>query len=103
MNNGISFFNCFWKDLTNPTFEQLLNIVQVMDFTIKQGGKVLVHCHAGQGRTATLIGAYLMYVGVAKDEYDAIAITKRGRQKCFSKSYNRKFMRCFYESLCQLR
>jgi protein tyrosine phosphatase domain-containing protein 1 len=25
MNNGISFFNFFWKDLTNPTFERCLN------------------------------------------------------------------------------
>lgn len=25
MNNGISYFNFHWKDLTNPTFELLLN------------------------------------------------------------------------------
>ena len=47
MKNGIGYYNFFWKDLTNPTFERALNIVQVMDFIIKNGGKVLVHCHAG--------------------------------------------------------
>jgi protein tyrosine phosphatase domain-containing protein 1 len=47
MNEGISFFNFYWPDLTNPTFDMLLNTTQVMDFIIKQGGKVLVHCHAG--------------------------------------------------------
>ena len=72
MNNGIAFFNFFWKDLTNPTFEKLLNICQVMDFIIKQGGKALVHCHAGQGRTAILIGAYLLYACIAKDDSEAI-------------------------------
>lgn len=97
MNNGISFFNCFWKDLTNPSFEQMLNIVQVMDFTIRQGGKVLVHCHAGQGRTASLIGAYLLYAGVAKNDEEAISITRAGRPKCFSKSNNRRFLKQFYE------
>ena len=59
-----------------------------MDFIIKNGGKVLVHCHAGQGRTAILIGAYLIYSGIAKDGDDAIRLTKLGRPKCFSKSYN---------------
>ena len=72
MNNGISYFNFYWEDLTAPTFTKLLNTVQVMDFVIRQGGKVLVHCHAGQGRTAILIGAYLIYSGLAKDDKEAI-------------------------------
>ena len=43
-----------------------------MDFIIKSGGKVLVHCHAGQGRTALLIGAYLIISGTAKDDKECI-------------------------------
>ena len=35
MNKGISFFNFYWKDLTNPSLERLLNIAQVMDFIIR--------------------------------------------------------------------
>ena len=68
-----------------------------MDFIIRSGGKVLVHCHAGQGRTASLIGAYLMYAGFAKDDEEAIAITRRGRPKCYSKGNNRRFAKAFYE------
>ena len=103
MNHGISFFNFYWKDLTNPTFERLINITQVMDFIIKNGGKALVHCHAGQGRTALLIGAYLIYAEIAKDGDDAIRITRAARPKCFSKSYNQKFMRDFNTKLVELR
>lgn len=99
MNSQISYFNCYWKDLTHPKFDQLLNIVQVMEFVIKQGGKVLVHCHAGQGRTAILIGAYLIYSGLAKDDQDAIVQTRKGRPKCFSKYYNRTYMKEFFDEL----
>lgn len=72
MNDQISYFNFHWRDLTNPSFEKLLNICQVMDFIVKQGGKVLVHCHAGQGRTAVVIGAYLIYSGHAADDKEAV-------------------------------
>ncbi len=62
-----------------------------------------MHCHAGQGRTALLIGAYLVYSGHAKDDIEAIEQTKKGRPKCFSKGYNKKFMKDFYENLKKLR
>jgi len=61
-----------------------------MDFIIKSGGKVLVHCHAGQGRTALVIGAYLIVAGIAKDHNDAIKLTRLNRPKCFSKGYNQR-------------
>lgn len=63
-----------------------------MDFIIKGGGRVLVHCHAGQGRTALVIGTYLLYSGIAKDTDDAVKQTKKNRPKCFSKAYNVTFL-----------
>ncbi|CDW87041.1 protein tyrosine phosphatase domain-containing protein 1 [Stylonychia lemnae] len=103
MNSGIAFFNFFWKDLTNPTFERLLNSAQVMDYIIKGGGKCLVHCHAGQGRTALIIGAYLIISGTASDDKEAIKQTKKNRPKCFSKSYNIKYMKTFYDKFVDLK
>ena len=47
------------------------------------------------GRTALLVGAYLLYSGIATDDKDAIKITKASRPKCFEKSYNVKFMKEF--------
>eukprot|EP00347_Sterkiella_histriomuscorum_P013220 403365547 len=103
MSNGISFFNFFWKDLTNPTFERCLNCAQVMDFIIRNGGKCLVHCHAGQGRTALVIGAYLIISGTAKDDKEAIAQTRKNRPKCFSKSYNRNYIKKFYDRYMEIK
>ena len=103
MKNGISYFNFYWKDLTNPSNEKCLNTTQLMDYVIKSGGKILVHCHAGQGRTALVIGAYLIYSGLAKDDKEAIMLTKKGRSKCFSKSYNKIFVKDFYKYIVDLK
>jgi protein-tyrosine phosphatase len=55
------------------------------------------------GRTALLVGAYLLYSGIAIDDKDAIKITKASRPKCFEKSYNVKFMKEFHHYLKNLR
>jgi protein-tyrosine phosphatase len=55
------------------------------------------------GRTALLVGTYLLYSGIAKDDKDAIAITRKSRDKCFGKSYNVDFMKKFYQKLQELR
>lgn len=93
MNNNISFFNFFWEDLTNPSYEWCLNIVQVMQYIFDNQGKILVHCHAGQGRTAIIIGAFLLFSGQAKNAIDAIHLTRKNRLKCFSKKYNQSFLK----------
>lgn len=74
-----------------------------MDGVIKAGGKVLVHCHAGQGRTALVIGAYFIVSGLAKDDLEAIALTRKNRPKCFSKSYNRKYIKSFFDQFQKIK
>ena len=100
MNNGIQYFNTYWKDLKTPSNEVTVKIVQLIHKIIVEGGphrskKVLVHCHAGQGRTAIIIGAYLLYSGIATTGVEAVSLSKKGRPKLFSNSYNTKFVHNF--------
>ena len=71
-----------------------------MHHVVIQGGesrknKILVHCHAGQGRTAIVIGAYLLYADIAKNSDEAIKICQEGRDKLFHTEYNKDFLREF--------
>jgi protein tyrosine phosphatase domain-containing protein 1 len=108
MNAGVQYYNFYWKDLEVPAPGYLLHIVQIMHSIVLQGGperknKILVHCHAGQGRTAVVIGAYLLYSGMAKDAADAVAIAQRGRSKLFAHAYNRRCVEDFVPFLRNLR
>lgn len=61
MRANIFYYNFGWKDMTVPPIELVLNIVQVMQFTlVSRGQKVAIHCHAGLGRTGLVVAAYLV-------------------------------------------
>mmetsp|Transcript_10175 Transcript_10175/g.10155 ORF Transcript_10175/g.10155 Transcript_10175/m.10155 type:complete len:93 (-) Transcript_10175:488-766(-) len=74
-----------------------------MDFIIKGGGKALVHCHAGQGRTALIIGAYLLYARIANNCKECVEMVQAEREKCFTKKYNVKFIEGYFKHLVELR
>lgn len=61
MAKGIFFYNYAWPDFGVPNINELLDVVQVVDFSVGLG-KVAIHCHAGKGRTCALIACYLVYV-----------------------------------------
>lgn len=77
MRKGIRFYNWNWEDMTAPSMSVLLDIVQVALHEINRGAKVAVHCHAGYGRTGTVIASVIM----AKEGLDAQAAIKLVRQK----------------------
>jgi protein-tyrosine phosphatase len=74
-----------------------------MTFITDSGGKLLVHCHAGQGRTAVIIGAYLLYNNITSTVDETIEYTRKNRHKCFKKKYNREYMEVLKKSMDDLK
>ncbi len=64
-------------DLTAPTPRQFELALGFLDEQLARGRAVVVHCLVGQGRTGTVLAAYLIRSGAAPQ--DAIA---RLRQVC---------------------
>lgn len=61
----------------------LLNLVEVVEWIVDEvveGGKVLIHCRGGYGRSATVAASYLIR-RYGLEAYDAIAAIKRLRNQ----------------------
>lgn len=57
------------EDSLDTMYRAFENVVKTMHTFISSGRSVLVHCFAGQQRSAAVVAAYLMYVhGIGCDE-----------------------------------
>jgi protein-tyrosine phosphatase len=67
------------RDLSVPTADELVSILDAIDDELARGGIVYVHCWAGCGRTGVVVGCWLVRHGLGPHEaLDRIAET-RGR------------------------
>lgn len=58
-------------DFHAPTTQQMLRALAFIDASLAENMPVVVHCLAGQGRTGTILAAWLLRSGLSAD--DAIA------------------------------
>ena len=100
--NKISFYNFSWPDMEVPDLLTMFNIVQLMDFHIRKKSKVLVHCHAGMGRTGLTIASYLVY-GLNYSVDEAINLVKPKRKEAFNKKIQIEFLNNFSKCLHELQ
>ncbi|MEI7555685.1 ADP-ribosylglycohydrolase family protein [Candidatus Chlorohelix sp.] len=63
------------KDVSIPTHEFMVTILDTLDAALQAGKKVYVHCWGGIGRTGTVVGCYLARHGMSGDE--ALAEVRR--------------------------
>lgn len=56
------------EDMTAPTPEQLMQALEFIDWQRAHGRSVAVHCLMGQGRTGTVLAAYLIRSGSSPEE-----------------------------------
>ncbi len=68
---GMRYANIPVDDFTAPAVSQMLDALEFIDLAHADDRAVLVHCAAGQGRSATILGAWLVRQGSTTD--DAIA------------------------------
>ena len=47
--------------MTSTTFEHMMRIMNIFEMSLRDEGKISVHCHAGKGRTLLVICSWLIY------------------------------------------
>lgn len=55
------------EDFAPPTFDQVDEFMAFVEAKLGEGKKVLVHCHAGRGRTGTMLAAFLIHRGMSPE------------------------------------
>lgn len=94
MRYGISYHEFPWPDMTAPNNDIVLRSVQVMHHHVQHKGKVLVHCHAGLGRTGLLIACFLIFAYRMPAE-EAITVVRSNRPGAVQTRKQVEFIRLF--------
>lgn len=81
------------QDMGIPAVGSTIGLCSSIDRTLKHGGRVAVHCHAGLGRTGTVLAAYLIYKG--SDAESAIARVRAQNPKYIQSAAQSDFLRRF--------
>ncbi len=77
--HGIEALHIPIEDFTAPSQAQMLNYAAYVARAVDQGAPLATHCHAGQGRTGTMLAAWLVSTGrTGQDAIDTIRALRPG-------------------------
>ena len=96
ISEDIDVLNCGFEEMTAPsTFDFMIDIVKQISYVIKyKHGRVLVHCHSGNGRTCLVIVCFLIYYFNLTAE-QAINEVRKKREKAISNDSQEEFVHKF--------
>lgn len=101
MRHGVHYYEFPWPDMTSPDNDVVLRSVLVMDFHMRSSGKVLVHCHAGLGRTGLMIVCYFILCR-RMSAADAVELVRAGRPGAVQTAGQMSFCCAFEQHVLRL-
>ena len=103
-SEGIHVLLCGWKDMNVPdSLDHMLNIVKEMHYYVHNlKKKILVHCHAGYGRTGIVIACFKIFDELISAEVAKFEIRQK-RPKCIQTKSQLEFCINFQEFVKRLR
>ena len=75
-NSGITVIFLPVEDGRVPEVADACKLISLIKRVVESGGRVVVHCYAGQGRTGTLLASYLAAVH-CMDPLEALSAVRR--------------------------
>jgi protein-tyrosine phosphatase len=98
-NNGLKLEKIYLevKDGEPPSEEQAFEAVKWIDERVSKGGKVFIHCHAGMGRSVTLLICYLLQKGYRLE--DAVSLVRRRHAQSSPTSKQLAFIKQFSQAI----
>jgi atypical dual specificity phosphatase len=77
--HGMQYLHLPVRDFHAPTRRQINRFVDFVKHKLGEGTAVVVHCHAGLGRTGTLLACYLVSQGMTADRaMDRVGCSRPG-------------------------
>lgn len=96
---GLESYHHRIPDMGAPSLLDAMNTCRLVDQYLSDGKVCVYHCHAGKGRTGTMLAAQIIYYGIDADA--AIATARERNAKWIESQQQFDFLYLFFEYVSQ--